>query len=340
MTTAEPIRLPREQQVPRLLVPAVIVRSGQQMDESTVPPTQAARRSESSASQERAVSDESSCAANEYRFDQERRTMANKGGPQYRPWLDVAPPGDYLRNIADSATGKGYKSFAKSLLNIKQGSVVVDLGCGAGLDLPACAEAAGRTGMVIGVDFDQALLADAGEHTRHLPTVSVTNADIHQLPLKSGTVDRVHIDRVLQHVASPAAVLAEAARTLRSDGTIVCIEPDWATLAIDHPDVEFSCSYTRHVVAQVIRNATIGRALPRMLGEAGLAVEAVYPVTAQWTDAIEADRVLGFRDVCRHAVADGALPAAATQSWIDDLMAGPFFSALSLFIVVAHVEGT
>lgn len=340
MTTAEPIRLPREQQTAKRLVPAPIPCSGQQMGDSIVPPIQAAHSRESSGSKERAVSDESSCAANQLSFDQERHTMVNKGGTQYRPWLDVAPPSDYLRNIADSATGKGYKSFAKALLNINQGSVVVDLGCGAGLDLPACAEAAGRTGKVIGIDFDQALLAHAGEYTSHLPTVSVTNADIHQLPLKSGTVDRVHIDRVLQHVDSPATVLAEAARTLRRDGMIVCIEPDWATLAIDHPDVGFSCTYTRHVVDQVIRNATIGRALPRMLGEAGLSVDAVYPVTAQWTDAIEGDRVLGFRDVCKHAVANGVLPAATTQSWIDDLMTGPFFSALSLFIVVAHVEGT
>ncbi|OMC52031.1 hypothetical protein A5742_17515 [Mycolicibacterium fortuitum] len=266
--------------------------------------------------------------------------MANKSGPQYRPWLDIAPPSDYLRNIADSATGKGYKSFAKSLLNIKQGSVVVDLGCGAGLDLPACAAAAGSTGKVIGIDHDQALLAHAGEYTSHLPTVSIANADIHQLPLKSGTVDRIRIDRVLQHVLSPAAVLAEAARTLRPGGTIVCVEPDWATLAIDHPDVEFSCSYTRHVVAQVIRNATIGRALPRMLTEAGFRVHAIYPITAQWTNAVEADQVLGFRDVCKHAVANGALPAAVTKKWIDDLMTGTFFSALTLFIVVAHVEGT
>ncbi|ORX18522.1 methyltransferase domain-containing protein [Mycolicibacterium wolinskyi] len=264
--------------------------------------------------------------------------MVATGGPHYREWLDVAPPSDYLRNIADSPTGKSYKAFAKSLLRINQGSVVVDLGCGAGVDLPACAEAAGRTGKVIGIDQDQRLLAHAGTHTRHLPTVSVANADIHQLPLKTQTVDCVHIDRVLQHVDSPATVLSEAVRTLRHDGTIVCIEPDWATLTIDHPDVAFSRAYTQHFVDQAIRNATIGRALPRMLGEAGLSVDAVHPVVALWTDAVEADKILGFRDVCKHAIANGALPARTTQNWIEDLMAGPFFSSLCLFIVAAHVE--
>lgn len=258
--------------------------------------------------------------------------------PQFRPWLDVAPPSDYLRNIANSATGKSYKAFAKSLLDIRQGDVVVDLGCGAGVDLRAYADAAGRTGKVIGIDEDQSLLNHAGNSTNHLPTVSTVQADIHQLPLEAGTVDRVHIDRVLQHVHTPPTVLAEAARTLKSEGRIVCVEPDWATLVIDHPDVAFSNSYTRHVVAQVIRNATIGRALPRLLDEAGFSVDSIYPVTAHWTDAIEADKILGFRDVCEHAVADGLMTVERTQNWIDGLMTGPFFGALTLFIVSAHIK--
>lgn len=276
---------------------------------------------------------ESSCAADE------RRTMTLTEPSQFRPWLDVAPPSDYLRNIANSATGKSYKAFARSLLNIQQGDVVVDLGCGAGVDLPAYADAAGSTGKVIGIDHDQALLTDVGNSTSHLPTVSTARADIHQLPLEAAAVDRVHIDRVLQHVQSPATVLAEAARILNPEGRIVCIEPNWATLVIDHHDIAFSNSYTRHFVAQVIRNATIGRALPRLLAEAGFSVDAIHPVTAHWTDAIEADKILGFRDVCEHAVTDGLFPAERTQNWIDGLMAGPFFFAsLSLFIVSAHIK--
>lgn len=264
--------------------------------------------------------------------------MTMTGQPQFRPWLDVAPPSDYLRNIANSTTGKSYKAFVKSLLDIRHGSVVVDLGCGAGVDLPAYAEAAGCAGKVIGIDHDQALLAHAGSSTNHLPTVSTIRADIHRLPLEAGTVDRIHIDRVLQHVHSPPTVLAEAARTLSPAGLIVCVEPDWATLIIDHPDIAFSNSYTRHVVARVIRNATIGRALPRLLDAAGFSVDAIVPVTAHWTDAVEADHVLGFRHVCEHAVIDRVLPAERTQSWIDGLMSGPFFGSMSLFIVSAHIK--
>lgn len=289
----------------------------------------------------RAVVDESSCVAQEDRFGpvDERRTVTKVGRPRYRPWLEVAAPSDYLENIANSATGRSYKAYAKSLLNIERGTVIADLGCGAGVDLPAYAEAAGPTGQVIGIDHDHALLGHARKNSAHLPTVSITEADIHCLPLESDSVDRIHIDRVLQHVDVPAVVLAEAARTLHHEGRIVCVEPDWATLTIDHRDAALSRSYTHHVVEQVIRNATIGRALPRMLGDAGFTVHAIAPFTAHWTDALEADKVLGFRDVCEHAVADGTLPAAQTQIWINDLMAGPqFFASLSLFVVSAHIE--
>ncbi|MCE7933579.1 MAG: methyltransferase domain-containing protein [Chlorobi bacterium CHB2] len=340
MITAELIDLATQLRSAARVVAARSVQDGRRMNNRDNPPDQS-YRAELRPPEPRVVPGETSCAAYEERIElvDERRTVTTKTDePKYRRWLDVAPPSDYLRNIANSATGKGYKAFAKSLLQIEEGAVVVDLGCGAGVDLPAYARAAGDTGTVIGIDNDEALLAHAEKSATRWPTVSVTQADIHQLPLDAESVDRIHIDRVLQHVESPPAVLAEAARTLRTDGRIVCVEPDWATLVFDHPDVAFSDTYTQHVVAQVIRNATMGRALPRLLDDAGLSVETIYPVTAHWTDAIEADKVLGFRDVCKHAVTDGHLPAARTQGWIDDLMTGPFFCSLSLFIVSARIK--
>lgn len=340
MITAERIHLATQRRSAARVVAAQSVHGEQRVNSQNDPPDQS-RRPNLRPPETVVVPGESSCAAFEDRLElvDERHTVTTMTGePNYRPWLDVAPPSDYLRNIANSATGKGYKAFAKSLLQIEEGTVVVDLGCGAGVDLPAYAQAAGHTGTVIGIDHDEALLAHAVKNSTRFPTVSVTKADIHQLPLNAGSVDRIHIDRVLQHVESPTTVLAEAARTLHPDGRLVCVEPDWATLVIDHPDVTSSNAYTQHVVAQVIRNATIGRALPRLLDAAGLSVDTIYPVTAHWTDAVEADKVLGFRDVCTHAVTDGLLPAAATQNWIEDLMKGPFFGSLSLFIVSARIK--
>src|SRR6185437_116548 len=95
------------------------------------------------------------------------------------------------------------------------------------------------------------------------PGVEILEADIKALGLPDASVDRVHTDRVLQHVPEPGSALAEARRVLRAGGTAVFAEPDWDTLIIDYPDPAIARSYARYITDHVVRNATIGRALPR-----------------------------------------------------------------------------
>lgn len=243
---------------------------------------------------------------------------------------------EYLRRLASSGVGRGFKSIATSQLALEHGHVVADLGCGPGTDLRTYAEAVGPTGRVIGVDHDEDLVRHARADTAHLSNVSIEMADIHDLPVDSESVDRVHIDRVLQHVSSPATVIAEAARVLRSGGTIVCVEPDWATVVIDHPDIAAASAYTRFNVEHTAPHATVGRALPRLLCDAGLTLDTITPATAVFTDATEADQVLTIRSVTERAVAAGYLTAEQGRDWLRHLDATPFFAAITLFVVTAH----
>jgi ubiquinone/menaquinone biosynthesis C-methylase UbiE len=54
---------------------------------------------------------------------------------------------------------------------------------------------------------------------------------------------------VLQHVADPLRALGEIRRVLRPGGRLVMGEPDWDSLAIDHPDDDLARAYTRHASA-------------------------------------------------------------------------------------------
>ncbi len=89
------------------------------------------------------------------------------------------------------------------------------------------------------------------------------SGDAHALPLATASADRVKLDRVLMHVASPSRVLAEVHRVLRADGLVALAEPDWDTLVVDDPDVETSRAYTRFFTAigqaTATNRATAGR---------------------------------------------------------------------------------
>lgn len=242
----------------------------------------------------------------------------------------------YLDRLAGTDLGRSYKGTMLDSLDVRPGQTVVDLGCGPGTDLHSLAEAVTTTGAVIGVDHDQAAVEAARERTARQATVAVHRGDIHDLQLADRTADRARTDRVLQHVADPVLVLREAHRVLRPGGRIVMGEPDWDTLTIDHPDSDLSHSSTRYVTDEVVRNARIGRQLPRLAAEVGFEVPTVIPVTPVFRDVQAADRVLGLGRTTRRAVAAGYFTGEAARRWLDHLAGGPFLAAVTFSIVVAE----
>lgn len=251
------------------------------------------------------------------------------------PAFEETRPSDYLMRLAASDLGRSYKSLAVSELAVRQGDVVVDLGCGPGADLPVFAAAAGASGRVIGVDSDLAAVRQARERTAELPQVDVREADIQALDIPAASVDRVHTDRVLQHVPEPGTALGEARRILRDGGRAVFAEPDWDTLVIDYPDLATARAYTRFVADRVVRNAAVGRQLARLAAGAGFRVGKIIPITAVFRDVQAADQVLGIQRVTRRAVDAQYLTEDAASQWLAHLAAQPFFASATLYIVTA-----
>ncbi len=241
----------------------------------------------------------------------------------------------YLDRLAGTDTGRSYKRLMLEELDVRAGQTVLDLGCGPGTDLGALASAVTSTGTVIGVDHDPRMVDTARERTAGDGVVDVRNGDVHELPLADGIADRARTDRVLQHVADPARALGEIRRVLRPGGRLVMGEPDWSTLAIDHPDPTLTHAYTRHVTDKVVRNAEIGRQLTRLATGAGFSVPTVAPVTPVFRDARAADRILGFERTTERAVAAGDLTADEARRWLDHLAHGVFLAAVTFYVVVA-----
>lgn len=245
-------------------------------------------------------------------------------------------PVTYLDRLAASDLGRSYKRRMLDALDVRAGHSVLDLGCGPGTDLEALARAVTPTGAVIGFDHDQGMVDTARARTAGQAVVDVRHADVHELPMPDAAADRARTDRVLQHVADPLAVLGEVRRVLRPGGRLVMGEPDWETLTVDHPDGDLTRAYTRHVAERVVRNAGIGRQLARLATEGGFTVPTVIPVTPVFRDARVADKVLGLERTTRRAVESGYFSDRAAEAWLDHLARGPFFAAVTFYIVVAE----
>ena len=244
----------------------------------------------------------------------------------------------YLDRVAATRAARTYKHGLLKSLCIGPGARVLDVGCGPATDLAALAEEVGPSGRVFGVDRDPAMVVTARARIEAYGNVEVHEADAHQLPFEAASIDRARVDRVLMHVADPSAVLAELHRVLRGGGLLALAEPDWDTLAIDHPDLAISRGFTRYIAERANRNQAIGRRLPRLAADAGFTVRAVGNPAAVITDFEVGETILGLRRNTDRAVAAGYLTREQGRAWLGHLTGGgTFFATVSTITVNASV---
>jgi arsenite methyltransferase len=144
--------------------------------------------------------------------------------PTGRAWAqELGYPEPELARVPD-ATVESFAGVANhwALGRIDPGSVVLDLGCGAGTDLLVAAQMTGATGRVIGVDMTSAMLDRARQSASEmgLGNVELHEALIEALPLENASVDVVISNGVIDLVPDKDAVLDEIDRVLRPGGRL------------------------------------------------------------------------------------------------------------------------
>jgi SAM-dependent methyltransferase len=105
---------------------------------------------------------------------------------------------------------------------LKPGEVVVDLGCGGGLDVFLAAQKVGPSGRAIGIDMTADMIDRA---KRNAAEVGATNVEFHlaeieRLPLADGSVDCVISNCVLNLVPDKPKAFAEIHRILKPGGRL------------------------------------------------------------------------------------------------------------------------
>lgn len=110
--------------------------------------------------------------------------------------------------------------------NLRAGEVVVDLGCGGGLDVFLAAAKVGPTGKAIGIDMTPEMLALArrnaarGNDGQGFTNVAFHQATIDRLPLPDNSVDCVISNCVINLAPDKPAVFREIVRVLKHGGRL------------------------------------------------------------------------------------------------------------------------
>jgi ubiquinone/menaquinone biosynthesis C-methylase UbiE len=103
---------------------------------------------------------------------------------------------------------------------LTRNAVVVDIGCGAGMDLMLAAAAVGAGGQAIGVDMTQSMVSRARDAARALGFghVDVRLGDALELPVESNTVDYVISNGVLNLAPDKRRAFGQVFRVLKPGG--------------------------------------------------------------------------------------------------------------------------
>ena len=175
---------------------------------------------------------------------------------------------DYLRKAA--ALGQRIKQRSYELMAVKNGSRVLDVGCGPGIDTLALGRLVAPSGCVVGIDIDREMLEQADIAVAHAQLEKVVKhqqADVCALPFEDAWFDACHVERLFQVLPATYSandVLTEMLRVLRSGGRVVVADTDWATASVDYSDALLERRLMSFFATQLRPNGYAGRQLYSM----------------------------------------------------------------------------
>ncbi len=139
----------------------------------------------------------------------------------------VGYPKELLANLPESIIESFCGvSYPPGFDVMKKADIVLDIGCGAGLDLYIASTIVGSTGRVIGIDFSDEMVKKAKINMEKLNVVNVEirKAPSDSIPLENESVDVVTSNGIYNLSPNKEAVMREAFRVLKPKGVIALSE--------------------------------------------------------------------------------------------------------------------
>ncbi len=144
----------------------------------------------------------------------------------------------------DSLDKKGARSYylrrgqrdVISLLNIKKGMSILDIGCGTGWALGQAASLIDNNGSFYGVDLSAKMIERAKENFKTKENFHFLKANAESIPLNDNFFDFIICTNSFHHYFNPEKALKEMYRLLKTGGIVYILDPTadiWIVKIID-----------------------------------------------------------------------------------------------------------
>lgn len=251
---------------------------------------------------------------------------------------------EYLKVAA--AVTENIKKRSYSLMCIEPGHRVLDVGCGPGTDTIPLAGLVGDQGQVVGVDYDEEMIAEADRSAADAGAkryVKHVQADATALPFESNEFDSCRSERLLQHLLDPAQALTEMVRVTKTGGWIVILDTDWGSASIDSPHVDIERRLMRVHVERCHNNGYSGRQLYRLCRQLNLEDISVEAFTLPILSYSLARQIGQLENAERKALSAGVISEDELTVWRAALdqaeTEGVFFASASMTMVAGRTPG-
>jgi ubiquinone/menaquinone biosynthesis C-methylase UbiE len=106
----------------------------------------------------------------------------------------------------------------------REGSRLLDLGCGTGWAIIRAAALTGANGLAVGIDISRGMIERATKNAGHVPNAAFYLAGADKLPLEGDYFDVVISTNSFHHYPDQLAALAEVHRVLKPGGRVYILD--------------------------------------------------------------------------------------------------------------------
>lgn len=271
--------------------------------------------------------------------------VANSKYTGFRTVDDAEDPGyfsNWLNEQYQQDTALRFnKQRTLELVDLQEGLIVLDGGCGIGIDAIQMAQRVGPSGHVYGVDNSQEMIAKAAANAENLElSLSFQLGDIYQLKFPDDHFDRCRVDKTFQHLSDPKAALLELVRVAKPGGKIITADPDHDSVVIDTPYSDVNHRFIRFRSDHMPQGG-IAHQMAGFCQELGLIEVQVEPLTHVYTDYQQKKIASPYLDEIWVAQEHGSVTREEAEKWSAYLQgaidAGRFL-CLQTYIITTAVK--